>query len=778
MADHNKKLLNGRGQVRQEQAEGAGGVWDLVDTVYNNLGQTVQQSRPYRAGQGPVWTNVEYDALGRTKKVIAPDGTQDGSATEYFYNEISRPDIANQSAPGQTTRVKDAWGRERWGRTDAQGRLAEVVEPDPNGNGAVATNGLATTYDYDAPGRLTQTNQGAQTRKFKYDSLGRLTRQKLAEAAATLNDAGDYVGAAAGLWSDAFAYDLRSNLVWRRDARGVKTAFDYGGDPLNRLQSVTYDTTQDPNHNLPANDPNYYLRVLDVATVTYAYRTRQNANDLLDVTDVLTVTTAGVGTESYAYDAENRVASMTTALNSRSGSLTTGYLYDPLDRVTNVYYPNKVWTATGADKVAHHDYDTASRLSKLQVSGVDFAANIAYNAASQTTSLTVGKPGGQQFTESYGYHAQTGLLENQQVTRLSDNANLLNLNYNYANAAQGNHVTGQLVNTTDNRDATGNHNRSYVYDALGRLTQAKGGPATPLWTQSYGYDRYGNRTTVRATGNAAGTPAPACSPTQTKDAEQFVKDFYQRTLQRQPTSAELNSWTNQLRQSYWQGANALNQTVAYLGRTLFKSTEYINLGRTDTQFVTDLYWAFLQRAPDTPGLNWWVSQVPGAGRDAVREAFAHDPGETAARNGEMCPRTSGASGPIPTDGLASLTFNAASNRITTSGFQYDAAGNQTQTVRVDGSYQRFQYDAANRLVKVFDGNGYTLQTVTYGATNQRLAVQDGDANSNDRSYYAAAGGTVLAEYVETPATPRRVGVRVIFCNCLGGRLERKRPRLQ
>jgi hypothetical protein len=66
------------------------------------------------------------------------------------------------------------------------------------------------------------------------------------------------------------------------------------------------------------------------------------------------------------------------------------------------------------------------------------------------------------------------------------------------------------------------------------------------------------------------------------------------------------------------------------------------------------------------------------------------------------------------------------------------------------------------LVKVYDGNNTLLQSVAYGATNQRLIVQDGDANSNNRSYYAATSGAVLAEYAETPATPRRVGVRVIF----------------
>jgi YD repeat-containing protein len=124
IADQNVKYLNGHGQVRQETALGAGSTWDFVDTVYDNLGQVSQQTRPYRSGETQYWTTVTYDALGRTKTVTAPDG----SMTQTFYNETSRPDVAS-SSPGETTRVQDAWGRERWGRTDASGRLAEVVEP-------------------------------------------------------------------------------------------------------------------------------------------------------------------------------------------------------------------------------------------------------------------------------------------------------------------------------------------------------------------------------------------------------------------------------------------------------------------------------------------------------------------------------------------------------------------------------------------------------------------------------------------------------------------------
>src|SRR4029079_3152904 len=149
------------------------------------------------------------------------------------------------ASAGQTVRTTDAWGRQRWARMDDFGRLVEVLEPNPTGDGSIpsTTNSenLPTTYAYDPLDELTTVTQGSQTRSFKYDSLGRLTRQKLAEQTATINDGGTYVGAGGtgALWSDAFTYDSRSNIIQRIDARGVKANFSYlisgNTDPLNRL---------------------------------------------------------------------------------------------------------------------------------------------------------------------------------------------------------------------------------------------------------------------------------------------------------------------------------------------------------------------------------------------------------------------------------------------------------------------------------------------------------------------------------------------------------------
>ena len=50
-----------------------------------------------------------------------------------------------------------------------------------------------------------------------------------------------------------------------------------------------------------------------------------------------------------------------------------------------------------------------------------------------------------------------------------------------------------------------------------------------------------------------------------------------------------------------------------------------------------MYWAYLQRAPDTPGLNWWVGQLnSGATQEQVRAAFATS-GEFEEKVAKICP---------------------------------------------------------------------------------------------------------------------------------------------
>lgn len=726
LAEQNVKTFNGRSQVWQEKALGAGGVWDIVSTQYDAFGRITQMTRPYRNGETPQWTSFTYDALGRVTTLQAPDG----STTQVVYNSPSRPGVAS-GTPGQTVKYVDAWGRERWLRYDAPGHLVEVVEPNPSGDGSVTSGGYVTTYGYDLLGNLTSVNQNGQTRAFRYDSLGRMTHQRLAEMNATLNDAGAYVGA--GQWSDVFTYDNRSNLTSHKDARGVKVNFNYNNDPLSRVQSVTYDTSGFGDTANP---------ILPAADISYTYATSG------DVTRVSSVRVAGVSTESNSYDVEGREIQKTVTLDSRpSHPMVTDYIYDSLGRITDVRYPAQYGVAGSPRKLVHHDYDVAGHITSLKVDGTNYASQAVYNADSQLTSMSVGASG--QLAESYSYNPQTGLMENQTVTR--GGATLLNLSYDYTGA--NGQRTGQLTRVINNLDASHNHDRSYTYDALGRLTQARGGPSSaPLWTQSYAYDRYGNRTGVTSSGNTAGTTPPSCSPSQTLATDEFVRNFYQGALGRQPNPVELQTWTDQLRESYYFGQAQELQTAIYMGRQLFKSQEYANRNRSDRDYVYDLYWAYLQRAPDQGGWDFWTGQVAANGRDAVRQAF-EGCDEFRIKIASLCPRGSGASAPVPTDGLASLSFDTASNRISSPGFTYDAAGNQTRIVRADGSAQRFQYDAANRLVKVRDDYGYTIASYTYGVDRRILVEQSGNEYSNWRTYFAWVSDSLVAEYSESDSTP-------------------------
>jgi RHS repeat-associated protein len=478
--------FDGRGQVIYEAAFGKDYVRDAVESVYDNLGRLWKRTRPFREEANPQkqWAVSEYDSMDRPVRVTSPDG----SVTQSFYNESSYPSAATSSA-GQTVRSRDAWGRERWARLDEQSRLVEVVEPNPSGDGSVASGGMSTQFYYDTLGNLTQVNQGAQTRRFQYDSLGRLTHQKLAERDAALNGNGQWVGS--GQWSDVFFYDNRSNLTQRVDARGVKTIFkhkDAGGneDPLNRLLAVEYDKSGSPAH-LSANIP-------EAPNVLYSYMNTPGG-DKMRVREVNA--SNGMWNRNVAYDIEGRVSQVSQTFAGReSYPLYTNYLWDTLGRIKEVRYPQR-YGAGEARKVVTHNYDIASRLNELKYDGATMASGPVYNASDQITSLVVGG----QITENYSFDPKTGLLLSQQVNKGAEQ--LLSLQYNYTlnNDPDNNGAkTGQLTGITDLKNTA--RNRAYEYDKLGRLIKVKGGVnafANPTWYQSYSYDRYGNRTLVERT---------------------------------------------------------------------------------------------------------------------------------------------------------------------------------------------------------------------------------------------------------------------------------------
>ena len=103
---------------------------------------------------------------------------------------------------------------------------------------------------------------------------------------------------------------------------------------------------------------------------------------------------------------------------------------------------------------------------------------------------------------------------------------------------------------------------------------------------------------------------------------------------------------------------------------------------------------------------------------------------------------------IVADGLPSVSASTSTNRITTSGWEYDLTGNVIRGQNVSGVWQKFEYDAAGRLCKIKDDSNNVLETYTYGASREKLKVE----TSTQKTYYAWGGQSIVAEYTEATSS--------------------------
>jgi RHS repeat-associated protein len=312
-----------------------------------------------------------------------------------------------------------------------------------------------------------------------------------------LNAAGVYVGAG-GLYSDVFTYDERSNIAFHVDARGVKAVFDYGNDPLNRLQQVTYDTSGVGDTNNP---------ILDTSSISYEYVTSG------DLTRRFRVTTE-FSSEEYAYN-EKGLLSSQLLITAVGFPMAVDYNYDSADRLVSLRYPIQYGTTGANRRLVQYDYDLASRFKEVRVDDVVLASQLDYFGSGLLRNLRIGQAG-DVLDEKYSYSATTGLIDFQGIRYPATPAVWFpETAFMYRNSMVG-VDDGQLtrIRAHDSLfmyDQTSWRNRSYEYDGLGRLIAARGGnPDAPLWSQQYAYDDYGNRTGVTQSGNSAnGQPMPA-----------------------------------------------------------------------------------------------------------------------------------------------------------------------------------------------------------------------------------------------------------------------------
>jgi YD repeat-containing protein len=396
--------------------------------------------------------------------------------------------------------------------SDALGRLVRVDEPDKSSGNLDDAGGSPvqpTSYFYDALGNLRRVDQGGQYRFFMYDSLSRLIRAKNPEQGALSADA-DFPaltdstsGVSNGQWSLAYNYDASGNLIDRKDARGVVTA--YGYDALNRPTTVRYaDSVLGPSNHTKDVDRHYDGATNGRGRFNYFDWDQSGNNSRFD---------SHLSVDQY--DAVGRPLACTQHFFTNgvaSSPFTVQRAYDLAGHVLTETYPS--------GHAVSYSYDSAGRLADSGAQ-LAFSGNLGDSVQRTYSSQVTYDQSGGMSQERFGtdtplyhkllYNSRAQLAEIRVGTAALPDTGwqrgaIINLySSSGRGAASSGHDNNENLREQDifvpNIDGPGydqggnwtGATESFSYDYLNRLTSATESSANP-WAQSYTYDRWGNRT--------------------------------------------------------------------------------------------------------------------------------------------------------------------------------------------------------------------------------------------------------------------------------------------
>lgn len=443
-------------------------------------------------------TNLTYDSAGRLASVNDSSGTTQysyfsgiGAAREGALESTTRPDgtkeinaydangrlvmATEESTDGQSIPTQFAWSNQgAVTLTDASGNKT-TMHRGPGGTVAATTNaqGGTTQFGVTADSRITSitgTDGEYLQLKFGNDIL--------------LDEIIDPAGNPTSLEYDSGSGILRLDTI--TDVRGATTDYDY--DSAGNLTQIKYTdgTFQTSQFDTRGN------QIVGITAagerIEYAY----NAANLL------TLKTLPDGSSVvYGYDVRRNLTSVAQRDSGLIEIGTTTFTYDDADRVLSATYPNgtsltltyddagrRTSATDQAGSAIKHDYDSFGRLHKV--------------------SSNAGNGAGDQLLVTYAYDSAGRLL-----TETRGNGAVTEYSYDELNRieriehrdADGN-VIEQFVHTFENdllvRLETLAGTTDYQYDVLGQLTKVS---LPDGRSNSYSYDRDGNRTQANDDGN-------------------------------------------------------------------------------------------------------------------------------------------------------------------------------------------------------------------------------------------------------------------------------------
>jgi len=391
---------------------------------------------------------IFYDIQGRPIRTTNPDATE----SRIVYDPLVQHRFDEMDTGGAATPTSE--------RSDGLDRLVEVVER----NGPEEYH---TRYAWNTLGDLLATLDSQGNRKsLVYDSL----RRKV-----SMNDPDRGIA--------TFQYDDVGNLLSATDARGQTTVFSY--DFANRLIAENYldhgGGPQDPIdvrlvYDLPSEDVDFG----DGASGTAAF----TGGRLAAVFDAS-------GEEHFSYDPRGNsqwtVKRIRDPLLGILSSYRTGFTYDVMDRLVDVYYPD--------NDHCRYIYNSASLPERIDGGPVGrvIASEAAYEPSGKLTRITLGN--GVITSNEYDNRERLTSLRTSSPT----SGDLLHYSYGYDPVSNITRIDDLRPTSGPNGVSAESQRRNtqrFEYDDLYRLKRVRYTPVSEadasLGTISLAYDAIGN----------------------------------------------------------------------------------------------------------------------------------------------------------------------------------------------------------------------------------------------------------------------------------------------
>ena len=299
-----------------------------------------------------------------------------------------------------------------------------------------------------------------------------------------------------------YVYDANGNLLEKRDQRGGAPAL-----------AVCYGTVSGTGASATCDDQGYEVlnrplrkSYLDgsaagtFATVTYTYDSHLLPCPSGVSYPVLRLTAVSNAVSTSTNDCFDPLGRITQSTQTTAGGPNSPYLftyqYNLAGEQTQIKYPSGRIVTTG--------YDNAARaLTLMSASGTNYVTSVTYAPHGAATQMAL-KNGALIEQNCFNSRLQPEIIRQRTGAPADCGANpdandLLHLKYVYGVSTDRNN--GDIASQTITRGAHA-FQQAYTYDTVGRLASAA---ETAAWSQTYGYDAFGNQWVANGSGFAQGS---------------------------------------------------------------------------------------------------------------------------------------------------------------------------------------------------------------------------------------------------------------------------------